>query len=273
MPTQSSKISSFRSLHKSSAPFIIPNPWDAGSARALQAIGYKALATTSSGFAMTRGRHDYGMTRDEVLRHCESITAAVDIPVSADLENGFGRGPDDTAETIRLAIQTGLAGGSIEDSTGDPANPVFEESLAVERMIAAVEVAKSAGNGFVVTARAEALLYGSTDIDQIIRRLQKFSDAGADVLFSPGLATIADVKMVCESVNKPVNVLIYGDLAKYSIGDIGRAGGTRISVGGALAQSAYCAMIEQASAMHKNNAFDGASSDPKAKAVLETALT
>ena len=271
MPTQSqdNKAEAFRALHKPGDPFVIPNPWDEGSARILEKLGFVALATTSSGFALTQGRKDYGVTRDEVISHCKAVAAAVDIPVSADLENGFGSTPEDAAETIRRAAETGLAGGSMEDSTGDKASPVFDESHAVDRIAAAVE---AASNDFVLTARAEEFLYGSTDLDGVIARLQKFSDAGADVLFAPGIATLDAVRTVCAAVDKPVNVLVYGDLVHASMNELAEAGAARISVGGALAWSAYSALIENAAAMRDSGRFDTKSRNKEAVAILDSAL-
>jgi len=240
MTTHDSRAESFRALHVRGAPFVIPNPWDAGSARMLEGLGFKALATTSSGFAMTLGRRDYGVTRDDALAHGDAIARAVSIPVSADLENGFGTAPSDAAETIRRACATHLAGGSIEDSTGEKSKPVIEDE---ERAVARIEAAKAeivrSGRDFVLTARAEAFLYGETNLDKVIRRLNAFADAGADVLFAPGLATLDAVRAVCKNTAKPVNVLILGGLAKYSVEDFAEAGAARLSVGGALARNAY----------------------------------
>jgi len=239
MADQHEKVKIFREMHTPGNPFIIPNPWDAGSAQIFEKLGYKALATTSSGFASTLGREDYGVTRDEVLIHCETITSVVEIPVSADLENGFGHTPENACETIRLAMQTGLVGGSMEDSTGNPAKPVFDEIHAVERIAAAVEAAKTADSDFVLTARAEEFLYGSTDLDGVIQRLQKFSAAGADVLFAPGLPDIDAVRTVCRSVDKPVNVLVLGELANETMENFAEAGVARVSLGGGLAKATY----------------------------------
>ncbi len=233
----------FRALHQPGAPFVMPNPWDAGSARILEGLGFKALATTSSGFAMTLGRRDYGVTREEAITHGAAIADAVAVPVSADLENGFGPDPEDAAETIRLACATGLAGGSIEDSTGDKAKPVIEdEARAAARIEAAVEARNKAGRDFVLTARAEAFLYGLGEIDRVIARLNAFAEAGADVLFAPGLPDLGAVRAVCKGVSKPVNVLILGSLAQHSVEDFAEAGAARLSIGGGLAWSAYATL-------------------------------
>lgn len=243
------KVDSFRAAHKPGAPFIIPNPWDEGSARVLEGLGFKALATTSSGFALTKGRLDYGVTREEVIDHCRDVAGAVDIPVTADLENGFGPKPEDVAETIRLAAQTDLAGGSIEDSTGDENAPTFEHAHAVERVAAAVEAARASDDGFVLTARAEAYLYGKGDIDETLARLNAFAEVGADVLYAPGISDIETVRAICAGVDKPVNVLLYGGLYKASLDDLAKAGAARISVGGALAWNAYGALALTARAL------------------------
>ncbi len=265
------KVESFLSLHRAGDPFIIPNPWDAGSARILEGLGFKALATTSSGFALTKGRKDYGVTRDDALAHCREIAAAVNIPVTADLENGFGPSPKDAHETIRLAAETGLAGGSIEDSTGNAANPVFEVSKAVDRVAAAVDAARAAPNGFVLTARAEAFLYGDTDLNAVINRLQQFEAAGADVLYAPGLPDMSAVRAVCEQVSKPVNVLLRGKLMKHALKDFAAAGAARISIGGGLAWSAY-GTLGAAAAMLEEGTFDCLTANAAGGAVVNRYL-
>ena len=217
MPTIAERVAAFRRLHQPGAPFIIANAWDAGSARILQGLGAKALATTSSGFALTLGRKDYGVAREDALAHCRLLAADVDIPLSADLENGFGLSPEYVAVTIRVASETGLAGGSIEDTSRDADDPIIDKSLAIERIAAAVEAARAASSGFVLTARAEGLLWGRGDLKQIIARLQAFDEAGADVLFAPGLPDLAAVKAVCSSVDKPVNVLVLGALLVLTV--------------------------------------------------------
>lgn len=246
----------FRALHVAGAPLIMPNPWDAGSARMLAGLGSKALATTSSGFAMTLGRRDYGVTRAEAIAHGAMIADAVDIPVSADLENGFGLDPDDAAETIAAACATRLAGGSIEDSTGDRAAPVIaDEGLAKARIEAAAAARRESGRDFVITARAEAFLYGPADLSKIIARLNAFADAGADVLFAPGLPDLEAVRAVCNGVDKPVNVLILGRLADFSVADFAQAGAARLSIGGGLAWRAYGTLADAAT-MLADGRFD-----------------
>lgn len=218
--TQADKAKKFRALHKLPATagarieaaepgaFIIPNPWDGGSARILAGLGFEALATTSSGFAFTLGRRDGAATRDEVLAHCRAIVAVTDLPVAADLENCFGDDPKTVAETIRLAASAGIVGGSVEDSTGDERRPIHEFSLAVERVAAAVEAARALPFPFTLTARTENFLHGRQDLDDTIKRLEAFAEAGADVLFAPGLPNLEAIKLVCAAVRpRPVNVL------------------------------------------------------------------
>ncbi|GJL91720.1 isocitrate lyase/PEP mutase family protein [Hyphococcus sp.] len=255
MPTQS-KAAAFRALHKSGAPFIIPNPWDRGSARMLEGLGFPALATTSSGFAMTLGRKDYGVTREQAISHGADIAEAVDIPVNADLENGFGLAPEAAAETIAQACKTSLAGGSIEDSTGDKSSPVItDEKLAAARIAAAAQAVKESGRDFVLTARAEALLYGIGELDKVIARLNAFAEAGADVLYAPGLPDMDAVRAICSGVSKPVNILILGGLAKHSVAEFAEAGAVRLSIGGGLAWNAY-GTLGAASEMLNEGRFD-----------------
>lgn len=249
------KVEKFRLLHKKGGAFLFPNFWDAGSAKILEDLGFEALASTSSGFALTKGRADYGVARDEVLAHVREVCAAVDVPVAADLENGFGPRPEDCAVTIREASKTGLCGGSIEDSTGDDRKPIHDKSAAVERVRAAVEAAKAAENGFVLTARAEAFLYGEADLGEVISRLQAFEEAGADVLFAPGLPSIEAVAAVCSSVSRPVNVLVYGALARRPVEDFAEAGAARLSLGGGLANVAYGALAEAAAGIRSSGEF------------------
>lgn len=254
-PASPEKVEKFRALHVKGAAFLCANFWDAGSAKILEALGFAALASTSSGFALTKGRADYGVTRDDVITHVREVCAAVDVPVTADLENGFGARPEDCAATIQAAARTGLCGGSIEDSTGDPKAPIHEMSAAVDRVAAAAEAARSAKNGFVLTARAEAFLYGEADLRDIIKRLQAFERAGADVLFAPGLPTLADVAAVCASVSRPVNVLVFGALASHSVEEFAKAGVARLSIGGGLANAAYGALVETALDIRNSGSF------------------
>ncbi|MEL7489014.1 MAG: isocitrate lyase/phosphoenolpyruvate mutase family protein, partial [Pseudomonadota bacterium] len=241
-------------------------------ARILEACGFEALATTSAGFAMSLGRRDYRVTREEALAHARAIVDAVDIPVTADLENGFGAAPEDAAETIRLAAETGLVGGSIEDSTGDKDAPLFDEDAAVDRVAAAVDAARAAPDGFMVTARAEAFLYGETDLDAVIRRLQRYSAAGADVLYAPGLPDLAAVRAVCGAVDKPVNVLIYGALAEHALPDFAAAGATRLSIGSGLSLKAYADLAEAATQIQRTGGFNALHTDKDARRIAFKAM-
>lgn len=236
----------FRELHNGPGAFVIPNPWDVGSARMLAAMGFSALATTSAGMAFSMGLREGQASRDAVLDHCRDIVGATELPVSADLEYGFGHDPDAAAETIRAAAATGLAGCSLEDHTGDAAKPIYDLNHAVDRIAAAAEAARALPHDFVLTARAEALLWGSTDIDDIIRRLQAFEAAGVDVLYAPGLHDLEVIKTVCTSVTKPVNVVMGLPGKTFTITELSDAGVHRISVGAALARIAYGAFIDAA---------------------------
>lgn len=255
MSARADKVSRFRALHRKGAAFLFPNFWDAGSAKILEGLGYAALASTSAGFALTQGRPDYGVTREAVIAHGKAAADAVAIPVAADLENGFGPRPEDCAETIRLAAAAGLAGGSIEDSTGQKDKPIFDLAEAVERIVAAAEAARKVPGGFVLTARAEAFLYGSGDLQETVARLNAFANAGADVLFAPGLPDLDAVRVVCTSVAKPVSVMVWGGLARHSVDDFAKAGAARLSVGPALAFLAYSEMAEAAAALLETGSF------------------
>ena len=226
----------FLELHRPGSPLLMPNPWDRGSAILLESLGFQALATTSSGFAATLGRLDGSVTRDEALAHAADLAAAVSVPVSADLENGFADDPAGVAETIRLAAATGLAGCSVEDSTGDDDDPIYEHDLAVERVAAAAEAAQAGPGRLVLTARSENHLHGRNDLADTIARLQAYSEAGADVLYAPGLRAIEDIRRVVESLDRPVNVLALPGAP--SVAELAEAGVARISVGGAFAFAA-----------------------------------
>jgi 2-methylisocitrate lyase-like PEP mutase family enzyme len=236
-------MTAFRELHhREGQPLLMPNPWDVGSARLLESLGFEALATTSSGFAATLGRLDYGVTREEAIGHAAAIAAAVDVPVSADLENGFGDAPEDAAETVRLAAQAGLAGGSIEDTTGRDDEPVYDLDTAAARVQAAANAAREAG--FVLTARAENHLHGRDDLSDTIARLQAYEAAGADVLYAPGLASLDDIREVVRAVGKPVNVLVLPHAP--SVAELAEVGVKRVSVGGAFAFAALGAVVDAA---------------------------
>jgi 2-methylisocitrate lyase-like PEP mutase family enzyme len=240
---QERKAAAFAALHEGE-PFVIPNPWDAGSARVLASLGFKALATTSSGFAFTLGRLDGGATLDEVAEHVRLLDRATDLPVSVDLENGYGADPESAALAIARVAEVGAVGGSIEDY--DPAGHLYELEHATERVAAAVETARGLGFPFVVTARAENHLRGNPDLEDTISRLHAFERAGADVLYAPGLRSLDEIRAVCAAVSKPVNVLAVPAL---SLADITGAGARRVSVGGALTWVAAKAMADAASAM------------------------
>jgi 2-methylisocitrate lyase-like PEP mutase family enzyme len=231
----------------------MPNPWDAGSAKLLESLGFEALATTSSGFAATLGQLDYSITRDEALGHAAAIVAAVDVPVSADLENCFADDPPGVARTIELALGTGLAGCSVEDSTGRSEEPIYEFSLAVSRVEAAVAVAHAGPVRFVLTARAENFLHGRQDLDDTIARLRAFSDAGADVLYAPGLRTAEQIRAVVDAVDRPVNVLAGRGVPP--VGELAALGVARVSVGGAFAFASLGALVEAAAELRDSGTY------------------
>ncbi len=245
----------FRQLHQSGTTFVIPNPWDAGTAKILESLGFQALATTSAGMCFGLGLSEGSATREQYLTHCRMLVAATDLPVSADLEKGFGDTPESAAETIRSAAETGLAGCSIEDHTGDPSAPIYDFDLAVERIAAAAEACKSLDHDFVFTARAENLLWGRNDLDDTIRRLQAFEEAGADVLYAPGLSDLETIRTVCHAVSRPVNVVM--GLPGVSIGleDLQAAGVKRVSVGSALFRAAFGALVRAGEEMATKGTF------------------
>ena len=263
MASQQHKSDRFVALHAQPKAFIIPNPFDTGSARILEHLGFEALASSSAGFAFTRGKPDMGVTREEKMLHLREMCAAVSLPVSADLQNGFGHRPEDAAETIRQAAQAGCVGGSIEDSSGSPDDPIYDIGLARERIAAAVEAAKSVGFKFMLTARAENHLWGRGDLADTIRRLQAFQEAGADVLFAPGLKTLEDIQAVVRSVDRPVNVIGAG--LPYTLAQLQDAGVRRISVGGALARVAYGALERAAREMLEGGSFGYAGGLPSTR--------
>lgn len=252
MKTQPEKCAAFAALHARKGAFVIPNPWDAGSARLLEHLGFQALATTSAGYAFSCGNRDNTTGREATLAHASVIVAASDLPVSADLENCFGDAPEIVAETIRLAAQTGLAGGSVEDSTGRAESPQYELAHAADRVRAAAQAAHSLPFPFTLTARAENYLVGRPDLKDTIARLQAYQQAGADVLYAPGLATLEDVAAVVRAVDRPVNVLAG---AQFSVAALAEIGVRRISVGGALARAAYGAFLLAAREMKEQGTF------------------
>lgn len=257
MSTQLQKAEAFRNLHRRGGAFVIPNPWDAGSACMLAGLGFEALATTSSGFANAIGRMDGDVHREQVIAHCRELSAATHLPVSADLENGFADDPKEAARTIVLGGEAGVVGGSIEDWGGDATPQIYDFSHAVERVQAAVEAAGSLPFSFTLTARAENFLRGRNDLDDTIRRLQAFEAAGADVLYAPGLTTLDQVRVVTSAVTKPVNVLGVM-LANVTVAQLQEAGAKRISIGGALARVAVTAFLRASKQLRDAGTFDWA---------------
>jgi 2-methylisocitrate lyase-like PEP mutase family enzyme len=242
-PAPAHKGETFRALHEREGAFVIPNPWDVGTARILAAMGFEALATTSAGMAFAQGLPEGRVSRERTLAHCRDIVHATDLPVSADLEKGFGDTPKSVAETVRAAARIGLAGCSIEDHTGRPDDPIFEFSQALERIEAAVEAARGLRHDFVLTARCENFLWGRPDFDDTLKRLAAFADAGADVLYAPGLRDLGTIRTVCAALDKPVNVVMGMPGATFSVEDLAAAGVKRISVGSALARAAFGAFV------------------------------
>ena len=257
MRTQADRAKAFRALHERPGIFIMPNPWDAGTAKLLASLGFEALATTSLGFSSARGRVDgtHSISREELIANCREIASATDLPVNADLENGYADDPEDAAAIIRLAAAAGVVGGSLEDATGDPARPIYEFDLAVERVAAAARVARSLPFPFTFTARAENFLHGRPDLDDTIRRLQAFAAAGADVLYAPGLHDLETIRRVVAAVQKPVNVVMSSADPEITARQLAAAGVKRISVGGALSRLAYAAVRDAAVAMRDAGSF------------------
>jgi len=253
---QTEKANALKALHEGSELFVIPNPWDAGSAKLLAGMGFRALATTSAGIAWAIGKVDNGVTRADSLANAKLVADAVDLPVSGDLENGFGDRPEDVAETIRLAAEAGLVGGSIEDFSGDAARPIYDFGLAVERVAAAAEAAHALDFPFQFVARCEAFLHGMPDLDETIRRLQAYEKAGADVLFAPGLPTLEAIRTVCRSVGKPVNaVMSFRGAGQFPLADLAAAGVRRVSTGGSLHRVAFGALREAATELRDAGTF------------------
>ena len=253
--TQLEKGARFAALHRGPDAFVIANAWDAGSARLLAAVGFPALATSSAAAAATLGRRDGQMTRDEALAQAGAIVQATDLPVSADLEKGFGDAPADVAETIRLAARAGLAGGSIEDATGDPDRPLFDLATAAERVAAAARAARELPFPFTLTARAEGFLRGRPDLDDTIARLQAFEKAGADVLFAPGLPDLAAVRAVCAALSKPVSFMAGIPGRSFTVADLQAAGVRRISLAGSLYRAALTGLLAAAREVRELGTF------------------
>jgi len=255
MRTQSERARAFRTLHERPGIFVMPNPWDAGTAKLFASLGFEALATTSFGLANALGRVDgtLAVSREELIANCREIARATDLPVNADLENGYADDPEKAAEIIRMAAEAGIVGGSIEDATGRDDEPIYEFNLAVERVAAAAEVARSLPFPFTFTARAENFLHGRRDLDDTVKRLQAFAKAGADVLYAPGLRDLATIRQVAAAVPKPLNVVMSAadpDLTTQQLAD---AGVKRISIGGTLSRLAFAAVRDAALAMREGS--------------------
>ena len=270
MTTQQEKAERFLELHRPGDPLLLPNPWDQGSAKLLAAMGFQALATTSSGFAATLGRLDGSVSREEALGHAAAIVAATELPVSADLENGFADDPDGVARTIGLAAETGLAGCSVEDFTGDDDRPVYDIALAAERVAAAVAAAHAGPARLVLTARAENYLYGREDLADTITRLQAYQAAGADVLYAPGLTSLADIRQVVTAVDRPVNVLAMPGVP--SVSELAEAGVSRVSVGGALAFAALGALADAAAELRDKGTYGYLASSAAGRQAIQRAF-
>jgi len=253
MATQQEKAERFLAMHRSGQPLLMPNPWDIGSARLLAALGFAALATTSSGFAATLGRPDGAVSRDEAIGHAAGMVAAVEVPVSADLENCFADEPDGVAETVRLAVAAGLAGCSVEDYAKRDDAPIYDRGLAADRVAAAAQAAHSGPVHLVLTARAENYLHGRPDLAETIERLQAYQEAGADVLFAPGIRAGADLRQLIASVDRPVNVLPGADAP--SVAELAAIGVARISVGGSFAFAALDAVIGAARELREHGTY------------------
>jgi 2-methylisocitrate lyase-like PEP mutase family enzyme len=253
--TQKEKGEIFRALHQRPGAFIIPNPWDIGSARMLAHLGFEALATTSAGAAFSIGRPDYGVGREAMISHVSVLAAATELPLSADLENGFSDDPQGAAETIRLAAAAGAVGGSIEDATGSPEQPIYEPGLASDRVRAAVESARGLDFPFTLTARAENYLHGRPDLKDTITRLQAYQEAGADVLYAPGLTSKEEIATLVSSVDRPVNVLTGIAGIALTLAELEAIGVKRVSVGGALARAAYGCLLRAAREMREDGTF------------------
>lgn len=255
--TQAEKAKRFQELHARDGAFVIPNPWDAGTAAILTRLGFEALATTSAGLAFTLGRADGAglISRDETLANARAIVEATHLPVAADLENGFGDAPEDAAETIRRAADVGLVGGSIEDASGDPGHPIYDFQQAVERVTAAAEAAHALPFPFVFVARAENFLHGRPDLDDTIRRLQAFEKAGADALYAPGLTRAEDIRTLCSSVAKPVNMLMGIQGPRFSVAELAELGVRRISIGSSLSRAALGGFVRAAREIRDQGTF------------------
>jgi 2-methylisocitrate lyase-like PEP mutase family enzyme len=274
MRTQAERARAFRTLHERPGIFVMPNPWDAGTAKLFASLGFEALATTSFGLANALGRVDgaLAVSREELIANCREIASATDLPVNADLENGYADEPKKAAEIIRMAAEAGVVGGSIEDATGRDDKPIYDFNLAVERVAAAAEIAHSLPFPFTFTARAENFLHGRRDLDDTVRRLQAFAKAGADVLYAPGLRDLATIRQVVAAVTKPLNVVMSAADPDLTTQQLAEAGVKRISVGGTLSRLAYAAVRDAALAMRDQGSYQwvrNAMPSKDLKAILE----
>ena len=265
MRTQAEKGQAFRALHQRKSAFVIPNPWDIGSARMLAHLGFEALATTSGGYAFSLGQLDYTVGREAVLAHISALAPATDLPLSADLENGFGDAPEAAAETIRLAAAAGVVGGSIEDATGRADHPIYEPEIAADRIRAAAEAARGLGFPFMLTARAENYLHGCRDLKDTIGRLQAYQEAGADVLYAPGLTNPEEIAALISSVDRPVNVLVGIPGAPLKLADLSAIGVRRVSLGSGLARAAFGSLLRAAREMRESGTFAFAEEAPSSR--------
>jgi 2-methylisocitrate lyase-like PEP mutase family enzyme len=269
MLTQTEKARAFQILHQGEGAFIIPNPWDVGTARLLAHMGFKALATTSMGYAFSIGKRDNTVGRDQIMAHIAKIASATDLPVSADLENGFDDAPEPVAGTIRLAAAAGVVGGSIEDATGHADRPIYEKEHAAERIRAAAEAARSLPFTFMLTGRAENYLHGRPDLKDTISRLQAYQEAGADVLYAPGLATRDDIAAVVSSVDRPVNALMGLQGVLLSLAELSALGVKRVSVGSSLCRAALGAFLRAAREMREHGTFTFANEAVSSREITE----
>lgn len=259
MKTQKEKSEAFERLHLNGRCFVIPNPWDAGSARLLEHLGFQALATTGAGFAFSQGKSDLSINAKDMLPRLSLLCAITSLPISADLQNGFGHSPEAAATTITEAAQTGIVGCSIEDASGDPAHPIYDIGLARERIQYAASAAAALGFKFMLTARAENYFYGKSDLADTIRRLQAYQDAGADVLFAPGVQSKADIQSILNSIDRPLNVLMGLQGEQLTLAELNELGVARVSLGGSLARTAYSAMINAIKDITSTGCFSYAS--------------
>ncbi len=255
MTTQNEKAEVFHTLHAKGSCFVIPNPWDLGSARLLEHLGFKALASSSAGFAFSIARSDLSISKSSLMTHLAGVCQATSLPVSADLQNGFGNDPEDVAVTLVQAAKTGIVGGSIEDASGADGSPIYPLELAAERIRQGAAAVRSLGFKFTLTARAENLLYGQRDLAETIRRLQAYQEAGADVLFAPGLKTREEISQVIRCIDRPLNVLAGISGMTLGVADLRELGVARISLGGSLARAAYGALLRAASEVQTQGTF------------------